>query len=354
MIVVAPTTLKGTISARAAAHALAEGIRSLGFTDVVEIPVSDGGPGLIDSLASDDALEYVTVQGPLGKNTDARMLQRGGVTILESADACGLHLVKPEDREPLRASTYGVGQLLRAAEQSSQRIVIGLGGSATMDAGIGMAGALGWGFIDAQGQSLPPLPSALETVAHLRPPAKAWSTPVTALADVRTPLYGPNGAARVFGPQKGADHTVIELIDRGFERFAGVIAADLGVSVGENFGDGAAGGLGAAVRVFLHGQITAGSEWVLEQVELEKWLERARLLVTAEGSYDGQSALGKITGVLIERARARGVPVLLIAGRVEGELPKGVRAITAAPAQTLRTDDLERLARAACAELLPL
>jgi glycerate kinase len=331
MIVVAPTALKGTISARAAANALAEGIRSLGFTDVVEIPVSDGGPGLVDSLASDHTqVEYVSVQGPLGKDTDARMLRHRGVTILESADACGLHLVKPEDREPLRASTWGVGQLLRAAEQSSQDIVIGLGGSATMDAGIGMAGALGWGFIDAHGRALPPLPSALQTVAHLKPPAKPWSIPVTALADVRTPLYGPNGAARVFGPQKGADDTVIELIDRGFERFAGVIAADLGVSVGENFGDGAAGGLGAAVRVFLHGQITAGSEWVLQQVgSINGWAgtpagHGGRQLRCAKCA--GQNHRCADRGVL-----ARGVPVLLITGRVEGELPKGVRAITAAP-----------------------
>jgi glycerate 2-kinase len=356
MIVIAPTALKGTISARAAARALAAGIRSLGCTDVIELPVSDGGPGLIDALASDDAqLEQVPVQGPLGRETDARLLKRSDATVIESADACGLHLVKPQDREPLRASTYGVGQLLRAAEQrSSQHIVVGLGGSATMDAGIGMAAALGWRFTDPAGEELSPLPAALETVAHVVPPTTPWSIPVTALADVRTTLYGPHGAARVFGPQKGATPAVIEHIDRGFERLARISEADLGVSFGNEPGDGAAGGLGAALRVFLSGRIISGSEWVLQQIELDKWLAQARLLVTAEGSFDRQSALGKITGVLIERARERGVPVLLIAGRVEGQLPTGVDAVTAAAGAQLSTDDLARLARAACAELLAM
>ena len=223
-----------------------------------------------------------------------------------------------------------------------------------MDAGIGMASILGWRFIQEDGSVLPGLPTTMESVAHVVPPETPWSIPVTALADVRTPLYGPDGAARVFGPQKGASPAVVEYVDRGFERLARVIEADLGESFGREPGDGAAGGLGAALRVFLGGHIRSGSEWVLQQIELDKWLAQARLLVTAEGSYDSQSALGKITGVLIERARKRGVPVLLIAGRVEGELPSGVRVVTAAPGALLREDDLTRLARAACAELLPL
>jgi glycerate 2-kinase len=356
MIIVAPTALKGTISARAAARALAEGIRSLGCGDVIELPVSDGGPGLIDSLESEQTrLERVDVLGPLGEETSARVLRQGALAVIESADACGLHLVQPRDRDPLRASTFGVGQLLQAAAaRSTRHIVIGLGGSATMDAGLGMAGALGWRFTQHDGWVLPFEPTTLQTVDHIVPPKTPWSLPVTALADVRTPLFGPNGAAHVFGPQKGASAGVIESIDRGFERLARVVEADLGVSFGDEPGDGAAGGLGAAIRVFLGGQIVSGSGWVLQQIEFDKWLKQARLLVTAEGSYDAQSSLGKITGVLIERARALGVPVLLIAGRVEGNLPPGVRAVAAASGAQLREEDLTRLARAACSELLPL
>ena len=356
MILVAPTALKGTIGARAAATALAKGIRSLGFSDVVELPVSDGGHGLIDALArSDSSVEEVDVRGPLGDPARARLLRLGNSIVIESADACGLHLVPANRREVMRASTFGLGELvLAAARREPSEIVIGLGGSATVDGGIGMAAALGWHFTSARDDVLEPLPPSLNQVAHVRAPAERWQLPVTALVDVQTLLFGPAGAARVFGPQKGATSAEVELLDRGLENYAGIVERDLTIRVDELPGGGAAGGLGAAIRAFLNGVITPGSDWVLEHIGFAEHLRRARLLVTAEGSYDAQSELGKITGTMIARAQAQHIPVLLVAGRVEGELPVGVHAIKPEAGQLVLEDDLTVLARNACSELLPL
>jgi glycerate kinase len=255
----------------------------------------------------------------------------------------------------LSASTFGLGELvLAAAGRQPAEIVIGLGGSATVDGGIGMAAALGWSFTNERGEVLEPLPPSLNRVAHVHAPAEPLRVPVRALVDVQTLLFGAAGAARVFGPQKGATSAEVELLDRGLENFAGVIERDLGIRVNELAGGGAAGGLGAAIRVFLAGEITPGSDWVLHSVGFTDHVRSARLLVTAEGSYDAQSELGKITGTMIARARGHHVPVLLVAGRVEGALPEGVRAVTPEGGQVLREDDLTVLARSACSELLPL
>jgi glycerate kinase len=355
VILVAPTALKGTIGARAAAAAIAAGVRALGLSDVVELPVSDGGPGLIDALAGEAKVEQVIVSGPLGERARARVLLRAGLAVVESADACGLHLVPEERRNPLHTSTYGVGELIRsAAARAPGEIVVGLGGSATIDCGIGMAAALGWQFLDELGDALVPMPESLAAVRYLRPPAQALERKVRALVDVETRLTGFAGAAHVFGPQKGAPPAVIEQLDRGLDNLARVIERDLGKSVRELHGGGAAGGLGAGLHAFLNADISLGSDWVLEHVDFDRHLRDARLLITAEGSFDSQSSLGKITGAVISRAQAAGIPVLLIAGRVEGPLPAGVHAVAGRAGETLRPGDLTDLTRTACSELLPL
>ncbi|MEX2285413.1 MAG: glycerate kinase [Gemmatimonadota bacterium] len=353
MILVAPTAFKGTLSARAAAEAMAAGARAAAAHHVVIAPLSDGGPGLIDALEGDsDRIETVRVSGPLGARVNARVLWRGAQAVVESADACGLHLVPQAQRDPWRATTRGVGELISFAAANAREIVIGLGGSATVDGGIGMAAALGWRLLDAKGEPITPVAAELHRIARIEPPAQQLSAAITVLADVVTPLVGAQGAARVFGPQKGVVTGQIDRLDRALEQLADVIARDLGTSVHALPAGGAAGGLGAGLVAFLNAAIQSGSDWVLQRIGFDDLLARASLLVTGEGSYDAQSSLGKITGVVIERAAARGVPVLLIAGRVEGLLPAHVQTMDHA-GRRLSATDLERMVRASCARLLP-
>jgi glycerate kinase len=280
------------------------------------------------------------------------VLWRGEQAVVESADACGLHLVPKTRRDPWRATTRGVGELIAFAATSAREIAVGLGGSATVDGGIGMAAALGWRLLDANGTPITPVAADLQRIAHIEPPAQSISATITVLADVVTPLVGIQGAARVFGPQKGVESGQIDRLDRALEQLADVIARDLGKSVHALPAGGAAGGLGAGLVAFVNAAIESGSEWVLQRIGFDNLLARASLLVTGEGSYDAQSSLGKITGVVIERAGARGVPVLLVAGRIEGPLPAHVRTMDHAGRQ-LSATDLERMVRASCAQLLP-
>ena len=352
MILVAPTAFKGTLSARAAAEAMAAGARAGVAHHVVTAPLSDGGPGLIDALEfKADRIETVPVRGPLSARVNARVLWRGKQAVIESADACGLHLVPEQQRDPWRSSTRGVGELIAHAAENADDIVVGLGGSATVDGGIGMAVALGWQALDANGVAITPVAAELHRLARIESGSRAFDRNITALADVVTPLVGPHGAARVFGPQKGVPSTQIDRLDRALTQLADVIARDLGKHIHALPAGGAAGGLGAALAAFLNARMRSGSEWVLEQVGFDDMLARASLLVTGEGSYDAQSSLGKITGVVIQRAAARGVPVLLIAGRVEGKLPEHVYAPNQQSVQ-LTAIDLERMVRAHSARLL--
>lgn len=355
MILVAPTAFKGTISARAATQAMAGGVRTLGIGEVVELPLSDGGPGLLDAIARDqDPIELVTVTGPRQQPAKARVLRRDRQAVIESADACGLHLVPVSDRAPLLATSRGVGELIAAASTSgTTEIVIGLGGSATVDGGIGMAAALGWRFLDREGRLLEPMPRSLDRVARIEPPAQQRSARCVVLADVTTPLVGAQGAARVFGPQKGASVADVEWLDRALTHYADAIQRNLGIEVAQLAGTGAAGGLGAALHAFLGGIIVSGSAWVLEQSGFAALLSRTTLIIVGEGSYDAQSSLGKVTGAVIDRAAQHDIPVLLVAGSVSGPLPAHVRAVTG-NGRTLTQADLRVLAADACARLLHL
>lgn len=283
MILIAPTAFKGTLAASAAARAMAAGARAIVSDELLVQPLSDGGPGLIDALEQRGGeLHRVMVRGPLGDDVAARILVQNRNAIIESADACGLHLVPEHKRDPAQLDTFGVGQLVRAAAQLDvDRITVGLGGSATVDGGVGMAAAL---------ESTP------------------IGQPVVALADVRTKL---RDAARVFGPQKGATPAQVQMLEAALMKLMEVSG------IADFPGAGAAGGLAYGLRAFLHAQVVAGSEWVLRETGLDVRLRDARAVVTGEGSYDAQSLLGKITGVLVERARQHRIPVLVIAGRCD-------------------------------------
>lgn len=292
MIIVAPTSYKATHSAADAARAMAEAARAVTALDVIELPVSDGGPGLIDALHHKFGgdIRHVTVSGPLGDAVQARILVQGETAIVESADACGLHLVPPAQRDPLKTTTLGVGELLLAAADCGSEIVIGLGGSATVDGGTGAARAI---------------------ADHVLPP-------VTALADVRNPLLGRNGAAQVFGPQKGASPEAVELLEQRLRAAARTMVRETGIDVATIAGGGAAGGLGAGLRAYARATLVPGSTWLLERLGFDELLAGAKAVITGEGSYDAQSAMGKVTGEIVARAAAHGVPVLMVAG--DGEV----------------------------------
>lgn len=342
MILICPTAFKGTVTARDAAEAMAAGARAAApGTEVRVLPLSDGGNGLLDAMSAARGGSYHTVDvpGPAGEPVVARYLVQGGDAVVETAEACGLHLVVERSRDPLRATTTGVGQLLLAAAGAggaacgariaSDVLVVGLGGSATVDAGAGMAAALGWRHLDEHGAPIPPGGEGLLRLHIIRPPAVPPRVPqMTVLADVTNPLVGDDGAAAVYAPQKGASAADVEVLQRALARWADVVARDLGRRVEALPGGGAAGGLGAAFAAYLDAPPARGADWLLEAVGFDDLLAAARLVVTGEGSWDPQSSMGKITGEVVERARAAAVPVLLVAGSVHSPLPRGVHAVT--------------------------
>lgn len=365
MILVCPTAFKGTLSANETAAALTAGAQAAAPGEEVRtLPLSDGGNGLLDALlaARGGAVRTVEVRGPLGEPTPARYLIQGIDAAVETAEACGLHLVAEARRDPLRTTTAGVAELMVAAAGgdgagcgaplAAERLVAGLGGSATVDAGVGMAAALGWTHLDRHGRALVPGGGALAELDRILPPSVPPPLPpLTVLADVTNPLLGPEGAAAVYGPQKGASPADVERLEEGLARWADVVVRDLGRRVAELPGAGAAGGLGAAFAAYLDAPPRPGAAWLLDAAGFDALLSAASVVVTGEGAWDRQSSMGKVTGEVVTRATAAGVPVLLVAGTVAGEPPRGVGVATGG-GRLLSADDLARLVGDALPALL--
>ncbi len=337
-VLVCPTAFKESMSAQQVTGAMVEGVRlTHPGAEIRRMPVSDGGPGLIDAIAAvdgGDRREHA-VTGPLGGQITARSLWTPtGEAVIEAADACGLHLMDPADRDPLRAHTLGVGELvMRCLEHGPSTVVLGLGGSGTVDGGTGLACALGYRFLDSEGSDLAPGGGALRDLARIErlsaapDSATPAAVPVTAIADVRSPLLGPDGAARRFAPQKGASQDEVETLEAGLERLAARLAEDLARDVADLPGAGAAGGLGVGCAAFLDADLVAGSDWVLDRVGFDEALESVDLVVTGEGAWDATSGLGKIVGEIVHRATSASVPVALVCGRITGQSPAGVTAV---------------------------
>lgn len=361
LILVAPTAFKGTLSASRAAAAMAAGVRdACPHADVVEMPVSDGGPGLLEALRArlGGTMDTAQVRDPLGRPAIGRVLRLSiadrRVAAVECADACGLHLLGESERDPLRATSMGVGDLLVAAARGADTVVLGLGGSATIDGGAGMASALGWRLLDREGEAIASGAAGLRRLARMVPPERrAFAAEVLALADVASPLLGPSGAAAVFGPQKGAAPEDIPILEEGLATLARGIRRDLSKQVEAGSGGGAAGGLGAGVSAFLDADLIPGAAWVLSAIDFDGVLGRARLVVTGEGSWDEQSSMGKITGVVIERSGRADVPVLLVAGRVSAATPPHVTSATGTNGSILGESELRRITAHAVARATP-
>ena len=333
-IVIAPNALKGSLSASEAAEAMLAGVRQAApGAELVALPVADGGDGFTAVLV--DALEAVpkrrTVSGFVGQVVDATWLysERNRVAVIEMAAAAGLVLLDPAQLAPVTANTRGVGELILAAlEQGAQRIVLGIGGSATNDGGMGMAQALGAVFLDNQGKPLEPGGDSLIDIAAidttgLDPRLKQVNIQV--ICDVDNPLLGDRGAVRVFGPQKGATPQQVEELEAGMEHLVDVLDAQLGIDVRNVPGAGAAGGLGAGAIVFLDAELQPGAEVVLDLLGFDEVLKGADLVFTAEGQLDGQTAFGKAPAAVAQRSRAAGIPCIAIAG----SLGEGVEDLAA-------------------------
>ncbi|ROT31341.1 glycerate kinase [Micromonospora sp. HM5-17] len=323
-ILICPDKFAGTLSAPEVAAAVVEGWREVAPDDELEVrPLADGGPGFLEVLATAISGRRIPVPtvDPLGRPVDGEILltDDGMTAYVESAQACGLHLVAPEERDPKRTTSYGLGALIAtAAECGARRVVIGLGGSAVNDGGAGMLTALNAVPVDVTGRALPYGGAALAAVAGLVGLPQTRAMELVAATDVDNPLTGPTGASNVFGPQKGASREDVLLLDAALARFAEVLERDLpGCPPGLAGlpGAGAAGGLGAAVLA-LGGRCESGIALVTRLTGLEAALDRADLVITGEGSFDHQSLRGKVVAGVAGAARDRGLPCVVLAGRV--------------------------------------
>jgi len=320
LILVAPAAFKGSFSPRAVADAIAVGVRrAMPEATVLLCPIADGGDGLLDAVLPSGSLrERVEVSGPLGMPVAAELGWIDPETaILESSTACGLALLPADMRDPLRTTTRGVGELLwEAVDRGARTVVVGMGGSATVDGGTGAARGFGWTFQDVAGA---PLAEGGGALADLATWASGWGleAQVIALADVTTPLVGPEGAAPVFGPQKGATTDNVARLAAGLDRLAGLMAGQGHPELATLPGGGAAGGLGAGLVFFAGAQIVPGAAWVLDRVGFDAALAKADLVMTGEGALDRTSRVGKATGEVMRRAEAARKPVAVIAGRVD-------------------------------------
>ncbi len=324
-IVIAPDSFKGSLTSAEVAEAMAKGVkRVLPQADMTLLPLSDGGEGLVDSLvvASGGRLAEFDVTGPLGTPVTAKMglMGDGQTAVIEMAQASGLILVPENKRNPLVTTTFGTGELIKKAlELGCSHLIIGIGGSATNDGGMGMAQALGFRFFDEQGQPLGQGGGELARLARIdasgRDP-RLDDVTIEVACDVNNPLTGPQGAAHIYGPQKGATSEMVEFLDAALSNYDQILQRDLGQDVGKVPGAGAAGGLGAGLMALLGGLLVSGIELVLDVLDFDKKVKGACLVLTGEGKFDAQSAFGKVPMGVAHRARKLGVPVVVIAGSV--------------------------------------
>lgn len=333
-----PDSFKGTLSSAEVCQVLDKTVREV-FPDceTISLPVADGGEGSVDCFLA--AIEgekiYITAKNPFFEDIPAfyGLIDGGKTAVIEMAACAGLPLI--EDRkDPMRASTYGVGQLIaHAINQGVTKIVVGLGGSATTDGGCGAAAACGVRFYNGAGETFVPTGGTLSEIVRIDCTGAdiPEGVEIVAMCDIDNPLYGPAGAAHVFGPQKGAGGRMIEILDTGLQHLASVIQRDLGKNISHIPGSGAAGGMGAGMMAFFGARLQMGIETVLDTVHFEQAACGADLIITGEGKLDSQSLHGKVVAGVGRRAKQLGIPVIAIVGGVdsaiEGIYDMGITAV---------------------------
>ncbi|MGV0737694.1 glycerate kinase [Mycobacterium syngnathidarum] len=341
-IVLAPDSFKESMTASQAVAAMREGVRSvLPDAECIGVPMADGGEGTVGAVVDALGGERITVEvtDPLARPVQATYGYVGGrrLAVIEMASASGLELVAPADRDVLRASTFGVGQLITSAlDHGATELLIGIGGSATNDGGVGMLTALGVTFTDADGAALPPGGAALTRLHHIDTSGldrRLAGVHVQIASDVTAPLLGTGGASAVFGPQKGAGPADVETLEAALTRLVGVTETALGHARPNRPGAGAAGGLGFGLMEFLAADCDPGVEVIAQTVGLEQALTGADWVFTGEGSVDAQTLLGKTPFGVAQVAARTGARVAIFAGRVAADadilLANGVEKLVA-------------------------
>ena len=356
-IVIACDSFKGSLTAPQACGIIAEAVRAAcPAADVICLPLADGGEGTADVLLSVLHGQRIACPGICGPLPDMRLTAAFGwvpgtaLAIVESAAACGLPLLTPQQRDPLRTTTRGVGELLAAAvTKGARQIFLALGGSATVDGGTGAARALGWRFLDAAGADVPEGGGALSLIRRIVPPvAPLTLPPITVLCDVRNPLCGAQGAARIFGPQKGATPAMVETLDNGLRHLADLLPSAAGLDVSELPGAGAAGGFGGGAVAFFGARLVPGIEAIAAACRFEDAARGADWIITGEGCFDAQSLQGKVVSGVRDVAGRTGARVAVLAGRVRLSQTAWRRAgfSAVAAAVTGDVDDREAFAQA--------
>lgn len=322
--IVIPDSFKGTLSSTEACRVISEVLASLAPTcTVMAVPIADGGEGTVDCFEqamAESRRVNVRVSGPYGEPLDVHYIRQDDTAVMEMAKCAGLPLVDGR-QNPLETTTYGVGEMIAHAVRSGcRRIILGLGGSCTNDAGTGMAAALGVVFKDENEHPFVPVGGTLSAIADYDAAAASLflqDVEITAMCDIDSPMHGPKGAAYVFAPQKGASETDVIELDNGLKSIDKVIAGKTGASIADVPGAGAAGAMGAGVIAFLGGKLKPGIDTILDTVGFDAMLVGADLVITGEGRVDAQSAMGKVISGVALRAKRQNVPVVVVAGGIE-------------------------------------
>ncbi len=352
-IVIASDSFKGSLASIEVAQSIEMGILDVfPSCDVVKVAVADGGEGTMDALCQSlgGKVVRIPVEDPIGRTINASyvILEDGNTAVLEMSSASGLTLLTPAERNPMLTSTYGTGQLIDdAIGRGCRRFLVGIGGSATNDAGMGMLTALGYRFLDAEGNELPGAGPSLSKVCGIDCSGVSQAvrdSEFIVACDVDSPLYGPDGAAYVFAPQKGADPDMVKALDDGLRHYADVVASYTGKipmhggpsCTGETSimkdaasmpGAGAAGGLGYAFVAFFGARLQRGVDMVLDAVGFDSIIEGADLVITGEGRIDAQTLTGKTPYGVLQRASRQNIPVIALAGSVALDDSSGFTAI---------------------------
>lgn len=316
----APDKFRGSLTAYEVCQAMSEGIREvIPKAEIVVLPMADGGEGTAEILTinAGGKMYKAHVSDPLGRTIAAEygLSANGKTAFIEMATASGLRLLSSEERNPLKTTTFGTGELIiKAVQQGADHIILGIGGSATTDGGIGMAAAMGWQFLDAEGRALPPTGESMVNIHQILPPIQPTDLSVEVACDVTAPLYGTDGAALLYGPQKGADAEKVAQLEAGLQHLARVVERDFGVDIALVPGTGAAGGLGFGALFFLKAALKEGVKIVMEQTRFETHLNDTDLVLTGEGKIDGQTLQGKLIAGIAGAAQKRNIPVAALCG----------------------------------------
>lgn len=354
-IAIAPDSFKGSMTAMQAAECIERGLKRalLGVT-CRKIPMADGGEGTVRAIvdATDGRFISRTVHDPLGRKIRSAfgVSGDGKTAIIEMAAASGLALLKPSERNPMKTTTFGTGELIRhALDLKVKRLLIGIGGSATNDGGMGLAQALGVQFLDARGRKLDPVGGSLKKLGRIDISGldqRLKHAKVEVACDVENPLTGPHGAAQVYAPQKGATAAMVKELDAGLKHLAKIIKRDVGADIETVPGSGAAGGLGGGLMAFLKGKLRPGIDIVIDSVKLAKRIKGCDLVITGEGRLDHQTAFGKTPHGVAKVAKQEGLPVIAICGSI-GKDPRivhtiGIDAYFSAFEEPIQEEDLPK------------